>query len=180
MRKALLLAAIGLALPVVVSFPAQALSSRTWVSALGADRGACTRAAPCATFQFAHDQTNPGGEINCVEAGSYGMLTISKSITMSCEAGTAGIFVASPTAGIFISAAPTDVVTLRGLDIDGLGVGAAGIFIDQAKEVHVEKCIVRNFRLNSFSAALRTSTGSSATIFMFVVDSVFSDNSKGL
>ena len=92
MRKAaMLLAAIGFVSSIAISFPAQALSDRTWVSGLGTNSGTCTRAAPCATFQFAHDQTNPGGEINCVDAGSYGTMFITKSITVSCEAGTAGI-----------------------------------------------------------------------------------------
>jgi len=180
MRKiAMLLAVIGFALPIVSALPAQALSDRTWVSGLGTDSGACTRAAPCATFQFAHNQTNPGGEINCVDAGSYGPVTINKSITISCEAGTAGI-AASAGSGININAAVTDVVTLRGLDIDGLGVGSYGILAVQAREVHGEKCPVRTFRSGPFAAALRTSGGSSTTIFLFVVDTVISDNGVGI
>ena len=90
-QATMLLAVIGFGLPIVSALPAQALSDRTWVSGLGTNSGACTQAAPCATFQFALNQTNAGGEINCVDAGSYGILTISKSITISCEAGTAGI-----------------------------------------------------------------------------------------
>jgi hypothetical protein len=181
MRKAaMLLAAIGFALPIVISFPAQALSDRTWVSGTGTNSAPCTRAAPCATFQFAHDQTNPSGEINCVDAGSYGQLAIAKAITISCEAGTAGILVAVSGNGIFINAAATDVVTLRGLDIEGSGVGTFGIIAQQAREVHVEKCSIRNFRFSSTAAALRTSNGSITTIFMFVVDTVLSDNSNGI
>jgi hypothetical protein len=184
MRKVtMLLAAIGFGLPIAISFPAQALSDRTWVSGLGTDSAPCSRAAPCATFQFAHDQTNPRGEINCVDAGSYGVgvVGITKSITISCEAGTAGIMVAGGGGtGIFINAAATDVVTLRGLDIDGLGVGGTGISITTAKEVHVEKCIIRNFRSVPGAAALRTASGSTSTIFMFVVDTVISDNSNGI
>jgi len=180
MRKALLLAAIGFGLPIVSALPAQALSDRTWVSGLGTDSAPCSRAAPCATFAFAHGQTNPGGEINCVDAGSYGILDISKSITISCEAGTAGIFAPSRFNGITIGAAATDVVTLRGLDIDGLGGAAVGISVSQAKEVHVEKCIIRNFRFGSNASALRTAGGSSETMFMFVVDTVISDNSNGI
>jgi hypothetical protein len=177
----MLLAAIGFGLPIGMSFPAQALSNRTWVSGFGTDSGACTRAAPCATFQFAHDQTNPGGEINCVDSGNYGGLTIAKSITIACEAGTAGVLVGIyGSTGINISAALTDVVTLRGLDIDGLGVGATGIQAVQAREVHVEKCSVRNFRSGPYAAALRTASASTSTIFMFVVDTVISDNGVGI
>jgi hypothetical protein len=180
MRKvAMLLATIGFGLPIVSSLPAQALSDRTWVSGLGTNSGACTRAAPCATFQFAHDQTYPGGEINCVDAGSYGALSINKSITVSCEAGTAGILVPSGGDAISISAATTDIVTLRGLDIDGVGNGRFAVLAGTVRELHIEKCIIRNFRANSTAAALRT-TNSSVTIFMFVVDTVASDNWNGI
>jgi hypothetical protein len=140
MRKVtIVIAAIGLALPGVISVPAQALSDRTWVSGLGSDSGACTRAAPCATFQFALGQTNPSGVVNCVDAGSYGTLSINKAITILCEAGTGGILVASGGNGISIGAPATDVVTLRGLDLDGLGGGFIGITIIGAREVHIEK-----------------------------------------
>ena len=40
--------------------PAQAGPSRTWVSGMGTDSGACTRAAPCKTFAFALTQTAAG------------------------------------------------------------------------------------------------------------------------
>jgi hypothetical protein len=176
----MLLAAIGFALPIVIAFPAQAFSDRTWVSGSGTNSGACTRAAPCATFQFAHDQTNPGGEINCVDAGSYGTLFIGKAITISCEAGTAGILETIGGNGINIDAAATDVVTLRGLDIDTSGVGLHGILVTTVKEVHVEKCSIRNFRSDSVSAAIRTSSASTTTNFVFVVDTVLSDNSNGI
>ena len=65
MRKiAMLLAAIGLGLPAIATAPAQATSSRTWVSGTGTDSGTCNRAAPCATFAFALTQTSAGGEVN--------------------------------------------------------------------------------------------------------------------
>ena len=72
MRKAaMLLAVIGLGLPILSSLPAQALLvDRTWVSGSGTDAGVCLQTTPCATFQFAHDNTTPGGEINCINAGS--------------------------------------------------------------------------------------------------------------
>jgi hypothetical protein len=175
------LVAIGFGLSIASALPAQALSDRTWVSGTGTDSGACTRAVPCATFQFAHGLTSPGGEINCVDAGSYGTLFIGKAITISCEAGTAGIQAPNQASAIVINAAATDVVTLRGLDIDGLGSGAFGIAAIQAKLVHVEKCTVRNFRFNSSAAAIdTTSISNSSTIFMFVVDTVVSDSSNGI
>jgi hypothetical protein len=181
MRKAaMLLAAIGFVLAMISALPAQALSDRTWVSGTGTDSGACTRAAPCATFNFAHSQTNPGGEINCVDAGFYARFTITKSITISCEAGTAGMFAVISGTSIDIEAADTDIVTLRGLDINGFGVGTVGIRVLRAKQVHVEKCTVRNFRFSPDSLGIFTRPDSNSTTFMYIVDSIISDNSNGI
>jgi len=181
MRKvALLLPIIGLALPFLVTSPAQAQAARTWISGLGDDAAPCNRTAPCKTFAHAISVTAPGGEINCLDGGSFGAVTITVSITISCETGTAGIAASSGGSGISIGAATTDVVTLRGLDIDGLGVGLFGILVNQAKEVHIEKCLVRNFRFNTGSSAIRTASTSDTNIFLFVVDTVISDNSNGI
>src|SRR5690349_10741846 len=65
----------GLALrlgPMLRLTPASAQSNRTYVSAQGDDTNPCTAAAPCRTFQVAHDGTNSGGEIMVLNAGGYG------------------------------------------------------------------------------------------------------------
>src|SRR6266700_6253092 len=88
---------------------AQAQATRTWVSGVGDDANPCSRTAPCKTFAGAISKTATGGEINCLDPGGFGGVTITKSITISCEAGTAGVLV-SGTNGFVISAAGTDVV----------------------------------------------------------------------
>ena len=72
MRKIALLSAVVSAMLVAMlpGTPAQALNHRSWVSGTGSGT-ACTRAAPCADFQAAHDATSAGGEINCVDAGDF-------------------------------------------------------------------------------------------------------------
>ncbi len=99
------------------------------------------------------------------------------SLTISCAAGTAGVLASGGT-GIFINAATTDVVTLRGFDIDGQGTGGAGVSIISAKSVHVENCTIRNFRNDSISAGIFFN--SSVTIFLFVTNTVISDNYHGI
>src|SRR5215472_3720025 len=73
---------------------AQAQSARSFVSGHGADTNNCALAAPCRSFQRAHDQTNSGGEIAVLDTAGYGSLIISKSITITNPGGVeAGITV---------------------------------------------------------------------------------------
>ena len=92
--------------------------SRTWVSGVGDDFNPCSRTAPCKTFAGAMSKTAAGGEINCIDNGAFGAVTIGKSITIDCSAVEAGIL-ASSTNGITIAAAAADKVTIRGIDING-------------------------------------------------------------
>ena len=62
---------------------AQAQATRTWVSGVGDDVNPCSRTAPCKTFAGAISKTANGGEIDCLDPGGYGTLTITKSITVS-------------------------------------------------------------------------------------------------
>src|SRR5438132_2856778 len=111
MAASMLAATFALFLPTA---PAQAQATRTWVSGVGDDANPCSRTAPCKTFAGAISKTAVAGEINCLDPGGFGAVTITKSIIISCEAGTAGVLVSS-TNGIVVQAAPTDVVYLRGL-----------------------------------------------------------------
>lgn len=135
----------GLLFPLFVSAPAHAQATRTWVSGVGDDANPCSRTAPCKTFPGAISKTATGGEINCLDPGGFGGVTITKSITISCEGVTGGVLV-SGTNAIIINAPTTSTVVLRGLDIEGLGTGLNGIRVIQAGFVHVEDCIIRNFK----------------------------------
>jgi hypothetical protein len=125
--------------------PAQATSSKTWVASNGTNNATCGRATPCDTFQHAHDATTAKGEINCVDAGDYGPVTITKSISVICDNTEAGINVTSEDEAITISAAATDVVTLRGLNLDGNGVGLDGINLVTVGALHVHNVRIRGF-----------------------------------
>ena len=58
-------------------------SSQTFVSAtLGSDSNPCTRMSPCLTFAAALAQTNAGGEIDVLDPGDFGPVTITKSISI--------------------------------------------------------------------------------------------------
>ncbi len=135
--------ALSLALLVFAS-PAAAQATRTWVSGVGDDANPCSRTAPCKTFAGAISKTAAGGEINVLDPGGFGAVTITKSISISAEGFEAGVLV-SGTNGIIINAAATDVVTLRGLDFNGLGTGLAGIKVLSAGVVSIEKTTIDNF-----------------------------------
>jgi len=106
----------------------------TWVASNGSGV-ACTRAAPCATFQAAHNATDARGVLKCADAGSFGPLTINRSITIDCT-GTNGGIVAF---GVLINTAGVDV-TLRGLSIDGAGIGGVGVQFNNGNALHIEDC----------------------------------------
>src|SRR4051812_49251197 len=140
-RIALLAIAAGLVTPLLATAPAHAQATRTWVSGVGDDANPCSRTAPCKTFAGAISKTAAAGEINCLDPGGYGAVTITKSIMISCEAGTAGI--SSPlTNGIIVNAAATDVVIIKGLDINGMGSGLVGIKFLSGASLTVDSCII--------------------------------------
>jgi hypothetical protein len=173
MRKiALASSAIAGAL-LVLSSPAAALP-KTWVASNGGG-STCSRAAPCATFQAAHDATDAGGVINCLDAGDYGSVNINRSISIICDNTQAGIVTSASIAAIFISAGASDIVTLQGLDLDGGGNASFGIAFVGGATLHVHNVRIRNFR--------GTTSGTSGILFtpfsyaeLYVVDSVVADS----
>src|SRR5436305_11732131 len=103
-----------------LSAAAQAQATRTWVSGVGDDANPCSRTAPCKTFAGAISKTAAGGEIDVLDPGGFGALTITKGITIDGN-GTFASVLASGTNGIVVNAGPNDVVALRNLSIDGGG-----------------------------------------------------------
>jgi hypothetical protein len=135
-------AVLGCALYVL---PAHAQATRTWVSGVGDDANPCSRTAPCKTFAGAISKTAPAGEINVLDPGGFGAVTITKPITISSQAFEAGVLV-SGTNGIIVNVPnATDTVILRGLDIEGLGTGISGVAILTGGNVTVENCTINNF-----------------------------------
>ena len=155
--------------------PAHAQVNRSWVSGAGDDANPCYRALPCATFQAAHDKTNAGGEISCLDSGSFGTLLIHKSISIICEGVGAGVGVAvTGGSGIYIQAGANDVVHLRGLDIEGLGAGFAGINFHSGAALHIENCRIRNF--NPGTGGLGIYFIPNAAAELYVTDTTISHN----
>src|SRR5262249_2282788 len=122
----------------------------------------------CRTFQVAHDNTLPLGEITVLDPGSYGSVTITKNISIINDGvGEAGVLVSGSGKGITINAGPTDAVTLRGLTIKGIGFGGgAGIVVNSGFSVAIENCVVRNLTTaNLTPAGVRDLTIGSGIVF---------------
>jgi hypothetical protein len=165
---------LGLLMAVVFHVaPAQAQATRTWVSGVGDDANPCSRTAPCKTFAGSISKTAPSGEINCLDPGGFGAVTITKAISIICESGEAGVLV-SGTNGIVVSAGANDVVFLKGLDIEGLGTGLVGIEFLAGAALHVDDCIVHGFQAGT--AVGINFAPSAANSRLFVRNSYVSEN----
>jgi hypothetical protein len=149
-RIALLALAIGFLTPLLASAPAQAQATRTWVSGVGDDANPCSRTAPCKTFAGAISKTAAAGEINCLDPGGFGGVTITKSITLNCHEIMGSILV-SGTPGITINAQPADRVILRNLQIQGINSGTIGVRILAAAAVSIEDCVITQFAQQGIS-----------------------------
>ena len=137
------------------TIPAHAQATRTWVSGVGDDANPCSRTSPCKTFAGAISKTATGGEINCLDPGGFGELTITKSIVIDCHE-TFGSVLASGSNGITIDV-PSGFVALRNINFNGLlndtsgAPGLIGISITAAQTVFIEDCVVQNFSTHGIS-----------------------------
>ena len=151
--------------------PAAAQATRTWVSGVGDDANPCSRTAPCKTFAGAISKTATGGEINVLDPGGFGAVTITKSISIISTI-QAGVLV-SGTNGIIVNAPDGSTVLLEGLDIEGLGTGLNGVQIIGGGRTMIRKCTIRNFSQSGVNLV-----GSAARAF--VTDSLLLHNNIGV
>jgi hypothetical protein len=161
-RKTAIFAAI---IYTIASSPAFA-QTRTWVSGVGDDANPCSRTAPCKTFAGAFSRTAAGGEINVIDPGGFGGVTINKSITIDGQGPMAGVLVAGSN-GFTINGAGI-VVNLRNLTINGANntVGN-GIRIINAAAVNIDNVRIQNFAgstTNGRAVAIETSADVRVTI----------------
>ena len=153
-RIGVLVATAGVVVLLALPQLASAQATRTWVSGVGDDANPCSRTAPCKTFAGAISKTATAGEIDCLDSGGFGAVTITKSIQIDCRDVIGGVLVPG-TAGIIVNAAGAQVV-LRHLDFNGAstpGTNASGIRILAAASVHVEDVTIRAMGTNGIELA---------------------------
>jgi hypothetical protein len=153
---------------------------RTYVSATGDDNNSCLRTEPCRSFTEALSKTTIGGEVNCINAADYGMVMITRSVTIDCEDTQGTVTAIVSNNGIVINGAGA-VVVLRGLSISG-GVtnvsGILGIRFIQGASLTLDQVVVTNFG-NAASVGLRFEP-SNPNAELHIVNSIFANNSEGI
>jgi hypothetical protein len=142
---------------------------------VGDDVNPCSRTAPCKTWPGAISKTAAGGEIDALDPGGFGTVTITKAITLDGGGGQVAAILAAPgVAGINVSAGASDVIILRNLRINGAG-GTIGVQINTAGRVVIEKCDIFGFSSAGVNAA-----PSSGTVAFKVQETTLNNNGGGI
>jgi hypothetical protein len=125
--------------------PAQA-RARVFVASYGNDANPCTFGSPCKTFQVAVNAVDAGGEVTAIDSAGFGPININKAVTITSPDGVeAGIVASAGADAIVINAGGNDAVVLRGLTLDGSGVGGNGVVFTAGGSLTVTGCVVQNF-----------------------------------
>ena len=167
-RTILIAAALALAVT-LPPMPAQAGAGRTFVSAAGNDSDPCTITLPCRNFEPAYMQTNANGQIDALDPGNYGALTITGPVSIQGH-GWASMS-ANTGAAITINANTSDKINIVGVVLDGLGIaGNTGILFNSGGNLTVRDSIIRNFSGDGIQFS------PSASSQLFVSNTLVSDN----
>jgi len=156
------------------ALPANAQAARTFVSGVGSDLNPCSRTAPCSTFVGAMSKTAAGGEIDCLDSGGFGTVTIDKSLTIDCTGVGGSILSVGGTTAVTVNTGPSDRVILRNLNFTGAGSG--GIAIRFLAGLHL---VVENVRIANYTnAGIEVNKSTSGNIY--VRDAVISNVPTGI
>ena len=151
----------------------------TYVSGKGNDSGDCSSPAkPCRTFQFAVNQTLPGGEVKALDPADYSPVTIHKSISITGVEGD-GI---DTKGGNAISLNPLSNATINLADLviqNVSGSGSAGISGSSDPGVTltltVRHCTVRGFSIGIFLTAPLSANNRQ----FLIADTIVTNNKTG-
>jgi hypothetical protein len=179
MKSTLLLALVGSLFALsLATAPAHAQATRTWISGVGDDANPCSRTAPCKTFAGAISKTSPGGEIDALDPGGFGGVTITKSITFDGGGGQVASILVSGTPGITVNATG-GIVILRNMRLNGIvqsgSAGTIGVNVVLASRVIIEKCDI--FGFSGFGVSATPSTG---PLYLQIQETTLNNNGGGL
>ncbi len=157
---------------VTISGYASAQATRTWVSGVGNDANPCSRTAPCKTFAGAITKTATNGEINCLDPGGFGGVTITKGLSIVCNYTEGGVLSAGAGVnGIVVNAPATSHVYLRGLDMHGAGSAQNGLRVIAGASVTMEDSVIRAYNAsNGLGISFQPSAATALTLNNVTVD----------
>ena len=153
---------------------------KTYVSNTGSDTEDCSSVVrACGSFQHALTQTAAGGEVTVVNTGNYGPFEAFRSVGITNDGAGEASVLASSQEAVLINAGVGQVISLRGLVIDGQYAASSGIFVNSASAVHIQNCVIRNFQgANSWGIAYLPDSSNSQ---LFVSDTIiFNKGSSSL
>jgi hypothetical protein len=148
-----------------------AQATRTWVSGVGDDANPCSRTAPCKTFAGAISKTASCGEIDVLDPGGFGTVTITKSITINGYGQIAGV--ANPAFNGFIvnltASDACNTVIIRWVGVNGFNsIGTTGVkdLSTTAHSLHLEHMEIQH----QVRGVEITTNNANAKLFMNDVD----------
>jgi hypothetical protein len=160
--------------------PAFAQATRTWVSGVGDDANPCSRTAPCKTFPGAISKTAAGGEIDALDPGGFGAVTITKAITLDGGGGQVASILVAGTNAITVNAGPNDTVVVRNLSLNGI-IGAGTPGLNGVKVLAAGQLIVDHVAFLGFSQnGIEMALASGASAGLVVRNSTFLQGATGV
>ncbi len=161
--------AFAVALPAA---PAQAAAGRTFVSAAGNDSNPCTITLPCRFLQTAYNAVAANGQIDVLDPGNYGSLTITGPVSIQGH-GWASMSANTGAAITINSPGVNDKIIIIGVVLDGLGIpGTTGIQFNSGGGLTVRDSVIRNFLAEGIFFTPNTSNPSQ----IFVSNTLVADN----
>jgi hypothetical protein len=156
-----------------------AQATRTWVSGVGDDVNPCSRTAPCKTFAGAISKTADKGEISVLDPGGFGVVTITKGITLNGTGTLAGILSAGSPGAVTVNdvnaAVPnSSVVIIRDISMNGAGTGTSGVRYLSGKTVMVDHCWIYGMTSRGIDVS-KTADGNLKVVNGSVIENVGED-----
>ena len=167
----------------LASTGAYAQATRAWVSGVGDDVNPCSRTAPCKNFAGAISKTAAGGIISVLDPGSYGMVTITKSLTIDGGGWFEASILASGASGVVVNAAGINLV-LRNLRISGgtaVSPGVNGVRFLYGASPRIENCHISYFRdaTAGNGNGVMVDASAAGTYRLFILNSTIVSNGVG-
>ncbi len=165
---------IAAALALAVTLPAvQAQAAgRTFVSAAGNDSNPCSITLPCRNLQAAYNAVAANGQVEVLDPGNYGSLTITGPVNIQGH-GWAGLSANTGAAITITSPGAADKIFISGVVLDGLGItGTNGIRFNSGGSLNIRDSVIRNFTQVGIFFVPNSSTLSQ----LYVSNTLVSDN----